>query len=670
MKWTIRSRMMVYIVPTLFVVGIASTFIVNIVTRSAIEELAYGKALESARQNANQLDAELSSYLIVVQTLARTLESYKSNQREEVKEMLHHILENNFNALGVSVAYEPNAFDGKDKKFINAAAHDATGRFIPYWNRLPGEVVLEPLQNVDHSDWYTAARAAKSEFVTEPYVTKDVLMVSYVSSILKNGLFQGVVKLDVSLDYFDHLVNDIQLFKTGYAFLVSGKGVFVVYRDHKFVGVKSLQELAKEKNNPALAQLVERIKESKEGYIQTTDPMTQRDVAMFHAPVRTGNWGLIIVVPTDEILSNVSALTAAIGLMGLLTVVIIGVTMFIVSGRLSVPIREITVKMDEADLNTILNSQRDDEIGQLTRSFDKFIGSIKQTLAEVNTASNAVASTTKHIFARTESIAVNANEQTLQTNNVTTAIEEMSRTVYEISHSAMNTKEMALHAQASAEQGGQVIEQTVSGINRIVNIVKQSSDVIYTLNESSGKIGKVLNIIEDITKQINLIALNASIEATKAGEKGKGFSVVADEIKKLAERTAHSTTEISDMINKIQGNVSEAVGLMNKSKEEADSGIILAHEAKSSLKEISDVFQEVTQMVNQIAVSSQQQSVTSDQITENVKMINSTTQQVASGIQQIAKSADYLNSLTANVQKLMRQFKVNKSEPSVSNPPI
>ncbi len=342
----------------------------------------------------------------------------------------------------------------------------------------------------------------------------------------------------------------------------------------------------------------------------------------------------------------------------LLCAIAIGIGYFI-SSTIVAPIKAAAVQIDKDGINTEFKVDRADEIGILTRSMNNFLTSFRDILIDVYDASRAVATSSKEISASTEIMAHNAREQSLHTNSITTAVEEMSKTVYEISHNATNTKEMALHAQSSATQGSQVIDETAEGISKMVTMIKQSTDVVNSLSESSGKIGRILNIIEDITKQINLIALNASIEATKAGEKGKGFAVVADEIKKLAERTAHSTTEISEMIVKIQSNVSEAVSLMARTREKADNAITLSHDAKNSLKEISEVFQEVTQMVTQIAVSSQQQSVTSDQIAENIKVVNDSTQQMATGIHEIAKSAEYFKTLTDSMQKRVNVFKVN-----------
>ncbi|NUM82308.1 methyl-accepting chemotaxis protein [bacterium] len=327
-----------------------------------------------------------------------------------------------------------------------------------------------------------------------------------------------------------------------------------------------------------------------------------------------------------------------------------------VARTVSRPVGMAAELIQQEGINTVFNHQTKDEIGQLIASFDSFLQSFRQTLHDLSEASAVVSSASKQISTGADAISRNAQEQADESESASIAIETMTKTVYEISHSAVNTKDMALQAQSNAHHGEQIIEETVAGMNRIGAMVKQSAEVINSLSDASGKIGKVLNIIDDITRQINLIALNASIEATKAGEHGKGFAIVSEEIKKLAERTAHSTTEISDIVTRIQSNVTEAVTMMNKSQDETNEGIGLAQQAKSSLDEISNTFQNVTQMVSQIAVASKEQSVTSDHIALSVKSVNNATQQIASGIQQIAQSAGHLNELTTRLQELIRRF--------------
>lgn len=645
MRWNIRTKMIFALVPPILLLMFLSSSVVYFITTSMIEKLSYEKTLETARQYANQIDMEFNSHLVAVQTLAVTLANYTSGNPDEVNGILSSLLESNFNAVGMSAAYDPGAFG-------------SSGRFYTGWKREDERAVKQAYSNVDQEEWYVIPKNSQKEHIIEPMLQEGHLVESYVVPILKDGEFKGVTKVDISLHYLDELVSDIQPFKSGYAFLTSNKGLFIAYRDKDYVGTKTILDLAQDSNNAELKVLYERILKFQEGFIETKDPLTKKDVVMIHSPVRTSNWGLVIVVPREEFLRGVTTLTIWTSTIGLSAVAVICIIVFFVAGRLAAPIKNVATKMDQADLNTLFNLQRHDEIGDLSAAFDKFISSVRKTLLEVIDATSAVDSSAKQISVSTEAMSVGAKEQTVQTSNVTEAVEQMSKTVYGISQNADQTKDIALRAQASAELGSHVIENSVQGMNKMVEMVKQSTEVINSLSKSSQKINRVVNIIDDVTRQVNLIAINAAIEATKAGDKGKGFAVVADEIKKLAERTSHFTTEISETVSKIQHDINDSVNLMQRSSAEADAGIQLAFQAQQSLKEISEVFQNVTLMVSQIAVSSQEQTVMSNQISDNIKNINYATQQVAEGIQQIAKSAEYLNKLTGGLQKLITRFKL------------
>jgi methyl-accepting chemotaxis protein len=186
----------------------------------------------------------------------------------------------------------------------------------------------------------------------------------------------------------------------------------------------------------------------------------------------------------------------------------------------------------------------------------------------------------------------------------------------------------------------------------------KSAETVKELGKSSDQIGEIVSVIDDIADQTNLLALNAAIEAARAGEQGRGFAVVADEVRKLAERTTKATKEIAQMIKKIQTDTEGAVESMEQGTKEVESGIYLADKAGESLKDIVSISQKVTDMVSQIAVASEQQSSASEQISKNVEAISAVTSETASGTQQVARAAEDLNRLTENLQELVGQFKV------------
>jgi methyl-accepting chemotaxis protein len=263
-----------------------------------------------------------------------------------------------------------------------------------------------------------------------------------------------------------------------------------------------------------------------------------------------------------------------------------------------------------------------------------------------------------------------AHEQTSQSEEVASAMNQMTKTILDNSKNAGRAAETARKARAAAEQGGQIVEQTIGGMKGIAEVVRTSAGTIQNLGKSSDQIGEIIQVIDDIADQTNLLALNAAIEAARAGEHGRGFAVVADEVRKLAEQTTKATKEIADMIKRIQSETQDAVQSMVQATHQVDSGISLADRAGLSLHEIVQISQEVTEMVHQIAVASEQQSTTSSQISRNVESIATVTQETAAGSEQIARTAEDLNRLTEMLESLVAQFKIVSGQQSPAKEPV
>jgi len=325
----------------------------------------------------------------------------------------------------------------------------------------------------------------------------------------------------------------------------------------------------------------------------------------------------------------------------------------------SAPVKDVIGSIDNADLNMRFDSDRKDEVGDLQRSFDRFVLSIKETLLKVAEAAAAVASASAEISSSTEQMAAGSQEQTSQAGEVATAVEEMTKTIIENSRNAGDTAGTAKSAREAALEGGKVVEETVEGMRRIAGVVKKSAETVQALGKSSDQIGEIIGVIDDIADQTNLLALNAAIEAARAGEQGRGFAVVADEVRKLAERTTKATKEIASMIKTIQTDTAGAVSSMNEGTIQVDEGIKLADKAGASLHDIVEISQKVTDMVTHIAAASEEQSSASEQISKNVEAISTVTGETAAGTQQIARAAEDLNRLTENLQQYIEKFKLS-----------
>lgn len=320
---------------------------------------------------------------------------------------------------------------------------------------------------------------------------------------------------------------------------------------------------------------------------------------------------------------------------------------------------EVLQRMASGDFTQNMSGQYQGDYQMIKDNVNKVIESMSLLIGRLAENASDLATSASEISSSTEEMAAGANEQGTQTAEVASAIEEMTKTIMENTHNANTAASIAQEAGEKAKEGGKVVEETISGINRISDVVIKSAETIQALGKNSDQIGEIIQVIDDIADQTNLLALNAAIEAARAGEQGRGFAVVADEVRKLAERTTKATKEIAEMIKKIQKDTSGAVTAINQGTKEVERGKELANRAGQALKDIISQTNEVADTISQLAVASEQQSSTSEQISINVEAINNVTQQSAQGTHQVSRAAENLYKLTESLNELIRQFKLN-----------
>ena len=325
---------------------------------------------------------------------------------------------------------------------------------------------------------------------------------------------------------------------------------------------------------------------------------------------------------------------------------------------------EILVAMDkfaQGDLTVSLDNDRDDDIKRLFNGFSNAVAGLRDLIAHVQETAAAAASASNQINSSTEEMAAGVQEQSMQTTEVAGAIEEMARTIVDNTRSANAASDASMQAGSKAKTGGRVVYDTIEGINRIADVVSTSAETVFSLGQNSDKIGEIVQVIDDIADQTNLLALNAAIEAARAGEQGRGFAVVADEVRKLAERTTKATKEIADMINQIQRDTANAVSSMKAGSEEVAKGKALANQAGEVLKEIIAEAESVTEIAAQVAAASEEQSATAEQIGKNIENINNVAQESSNGIRQIAQAAEDLSRLTNELEGMVNRFNLGSA---------
>jgi methyl-accepting chemotaxis protein len=362
---------------------------------------------------------------------------------------------------------------------------------------------------------------------------------------------------------------------------------------------------------------------------------------------------------------NILHTSSFVGMLSLLVTAIVGPLLaWLLSKQIVRPIhRTIDTLKDiaqgEGDLTQRIDENRKDELGELGHWFNHFISNIQNVIRQAVNTTNDVATAAHEIAATSQQMAGGMNDQARQASQISSAVEEMSASTIEVARQSHDASENAQLAGEYAANGSSVVQQSIDGMNSISLIVNDSATAINELGKRSEQIGQIINVINDIADQTNLLALNAAIEAARAGEHGRGFAVVADEVRKLAERTTTATEEVAKSIQDIQNQTRAAVDRISQGTQTVDHGVHLATQADQALKQIVTSATNVAGMIQSIASAAQEQSTSSELITQNINAINTVTQQSAQGTRQTAIAAEQLSQRSTQLKDLIGHFKVD-----------
>ncbi len=472
--------------------------------------------------------------------------------------------------------------------------------------------------------------------------------------ISAGGRVLGVAGLGYSLSAMSALIADFRFGERGEVYLVGSDGQVKIHPRSEHNGRAALAELA---GAQAARQL-----ETQAGQVVRFERNGETFLAMAQ-PLEGLGWALIAEVPEAEIfgearrtLWTTSLIGAAIGLFFL------GVIVLLARGLVR-PIRQVTAALVEiggggGDLTRRLDENRADELGDLARGFNRFIGSLRSLIGDVLKTSEQLRSAVGQVARVVDDTAVRAGRQHEMTDMVATAVHEMGLTVQEIARNASNAAQASQGARSEALEARQVVGESIGHIERMSGEIGQAAGSVTELAQQVASIDQVLAVIRSISEQTNLLALNAAIEAARAGDMGRGFAVVADEVRTLASRTQASTDEIQQMIGRLKNGAETAVSAMHAGQAATGTGVQASQRTGQSLQAITAQVEAISDMNTQVATATEEQSSVTEEITHNVQGIADLAQATAQDVQGCRADCQTLSKLAEDLGRQMGSFRL------------
>ncbi|MEF1301659.1 methyl-accepting chemotaxis protein, partial [Vibrio owensii] len=503
--------------------------------------------------------------------------------------------------------------------------------------------------------WYQDAMAKSGLIITEPYQDFDGSIVVSFAKAFNQGK-KGVLAADLAVTDIIKEVLNIQLDNDGFAFLVDGNNNLVAYKDEK-LSQKPLTEL-----NPALTHST-MMTLAGDAKLDTIQWPSQGDKLIYVAKVPNTDWSLGIVQDKQMAFASVSEQVTFTAIASIVLYLIIAAISTYIITRLLQPLQTLSdalseLSQGEGDLTQRIKIERMDEIGELATHVNQFLAQMQTMLKSIVENSEQLSEQANQANELSAMAAGRVEHQQNDVNQIATAIHEMSATAAEVASHAELTASASQNSASACMEGQNVIQKNREAIVELAEQVSDAASVISELEANTQSINQILSTIQGIAEQTNLLALNAAIEAARAGEQGRGFAVVADEVRVLSQRTHGSTEEIRTMIETLQNNTKLAVNSMQTSTSLADTSVDYAQQAHDSLTSITNSITEINDMAMQIASAAEEQRAVSEDISRNTQGIKDDADMIAEQSLKSSEGARQMYDTANTMRENISRFKV------------
>ena len=502
--------------------------------------------------------------------------------------------------------------------------------------------------------WYKGAQASNGSTLTEPYIDAATgqLIISVATPSTKAGQNIGVVGGDLSLQTLVDNIGALNFGGMGYAFLVSADGKVLVHPDKALV-MKTLADVYP-KDTPKISADFSEVQANGKANIVTYTPIKG---------LPSVNWYLGISVDKDTSFAMLSKFRTSAVIATIIAVVIIIALLGMLIRVLLQPLHLMTKAMQdiadgEGDLTRRLVIQNNDEFGTLGNAFNRFVERIHTSIREVSSATEQVNEVALRVVSASNSSMVNSDEQANRTNSVAAAINQLGAAAQEIARNAAQASNQASDARHLAEDGQQVVERNIKAMTQLSSMISASSSNIEALNSKTVNIGQILEVITSISQQTNLLALNAAIEAARAGEAGRGFAVVADEVRNLAHRTQESAQQVQTMIEELQVGARDSVSTMSESQRHSLDSVEIANLAGERLNSVTLRIGEIDGMNQSVATATEEQTSVVESINMDITEINTLNQEGVENLQSTLRACSDLEQQASRLKQLVGSFRI------------
>jgi len=659
-RHSIKGKIVVY-TGSILVVLLASVIALH--TRDMYFHLLQDNK-EKLQLDCSQAALKIESQNLVAINCAKSMalaqESGMFGKRAETAKFVYAVAENYPQFFDAYTIYEPNA-DGQDEKFKNQPGSDGSGRFNAVVNNVDGKQVQVLAVNMETSLYYQGAKdrylqGAKEKYlITEPYVYEGVMMVEQTYPIIVDGKFVGVTGVDRTLVSMSENLAKAKPYESADFILISRLGgIISATLDSKLNTMKI--------DDTPYRNVLNYYYEDNQKITSFTDPIDRKEYFYAGASIDTGDWTLVMRVSEDEVLLPIKKTLLRVALISILGLLVTFAVLIWISNSIAKPIRlsvNAAKRVAAGDFTEVIEVSSNDETGELlraigtmTQSLSSLVGKVQQSCIQTTTSATEIAASAAQLEAA-------VTEQAASTNEVSTTAHEISATSRAQLQTMDDVSQVAAATATLADSGRAGLAGMETTMHELVKATAIISTRLALINERANNINKIITTISKVSDKTNLLSLNASIEAEKAGESGRGFSVVAREIRRLADQTAAATLDIEQMVKEMQAAVSEGVMGMDKFSQEVRSGMHEMSKVSSQLEEIIQQVQALTPRFAAVHSAMHSQSQAAQQISELIVQLSEAARQTSESVVEFHHVTEQLNEAASGLRQEVSRFRVS-----------